>query len=257
MSDYRRRQRGNWDLSPRNLTGNESPNRIFTLITADKMLDWAKSSRATFWCWMLIKSATCQQIGISVPDLQDDKILLDKFIPNHNATIHQQRFDLIKQFFIELEQKSDQTIAMHVMNRMKEDWLIVKDKLREITWLPKTEPATQWAWNYIRKQSDFKNGIAFWFQPIDARERHMAIIAAFDENSPGDYSNMQEAIDYRSYLLNKFKNAYDKDIGRAKDPNKTQLSVVISKTAKSRLSDITKKEGITQQQVIENMIMNY
>lgn len=257
MGVYREQQSKFENSSSQNLSKNESTNRIFTLASADKQLDWAKSSRATFWCWLFIKSATCQRLGVSVHGIHYDKILLDALIPGHNAVNHQERFSQVKQFFIELEKQSSQSTTMHVMNRMRHGWLVVKDKLREIKWLPKTEPATQWAWNYIRKQPYFKTGISFWFQPIDAKERHMAIVATFDENFPVDNSDMKEAIDSRSKQLNKFKTAYDKKVKRAKDPGKNQLTVKISMMAKEKLDEIVKAQGGSQQQVIEDMIINY
>lgn len=237
----------------------ESKRRNTTFIPADKssLLDWINSERTTFWCWLFIRHASCSCLGIQIADLDDKDVPYRFFEVNSDPAIHEERLVAVKKYFEVMEKKQGLTEAFKIMREMQNEWFFIEDKIKDMSWLPRNEHTTQWAWKYIRALPEFKNkGLSSWFQPRSMSERHMAIIAVFDEPFIVEYIHQKEAIKYKNYLISNFKAAYNKIKSTAKDKLKTQISVKISRHAKARLDKMVSERGATQQSIIEQLILH-
>jgi len=230
-----------------------------TFIPADKsrLLGWINSERTTFWCWLFIRHASCSCLGIQIAGLNDEDVPYRFFEVNSNPDIHKERLVAVKKYFEVMENKQGLAVAFKIMREMQNEWLFIEDKIKDMSWLPRNEPTAQWAWNYIRALPEFKNkGLSSWFQPRNMSERHMAIIAVFDEPFLVEYIHQKEAIKYKNYLISNFKAAYNKIKSTEKDKLKTQISVKISRHAKARLDKMVSERGATQQSIIEQLILH-
>lgn len=230
-----------------------------SFIPAEKsrLLDWINSERTTFWCWLFTRHASCSCLGIQIAGLKDEDVPYRYFEVNSNPAIHEERLVAVKKYFEMMEKKQGLAVAFKIMRDMQNEWLFIEDKIKDMSWLPRNEPAVQWAWNYIRALPEFKSkGLSSWFQPQNVRERHMAIIAVFDEPFLVEYIHQKEAIKYKNYLISNLKAAYNKINNTAKDKLKTQISVKISRHAKARLDKMVKERGATQQSIIEQLILH-
>ncbi|HII3146309.1 TPA: hypothetical protein ACY3HI_004761 [Citrobacter braakii] len=220
------------------------------------LLDWINSSRSTYWCWLFISQATCGHLRIELSDLTEDGIPYHKLEVNHRPVLHNERLAAIKKYFEQLEKKTDLSVAYKVMRQMQDEWLFVKDKMRDLSWLSKNDYDTSWAWDYIRKLPRFRGrGLSSWCLPMNISERHMAIIAAFDEIYPDEYQDVRETIREKNRLISNFKAAYKKRTA-TKDCSEVQINIKVSIHVKDRLNQLAKDRDATQRQIIEQLIMN-
>ncbi len=135
--------------------------------------------------------------------------------------------------------------------------LVIADKTKDMSWLPRKEAVVCWAWDYVRKLPYFrKKSMSSWFQPVNVAEKRMAVIAVFDESFPDEYMYRHDFIKYRNHLIANMKAAYDKKMGNKNDKLRTQISVKISWHAKQRLDKLMRDRGATQQSIIEYLLLH-
>ncbi|EAR6894021.1 hypothetical protein CSN29_26290 [Salmonella enterica subsp. diarizonae] len=222
-----------------------------------RLLGWIDSERITFWCWLFIRRASCSFLGKQIADLVDEDIPYIHFEVNSNPLNHDERLVAVKKYFEEMEKKAGHATAYEIMREMQAEWLVIADKTKDMSWLPRKEAVVCWAWDYVRKLPYFrKKSMSSWFQPVNVAEKRMAVIAVFDESFPDEYMYRHDFIKYRNHLIANMKAAYDKKMGNKNDKLRTQISVKISWHAKQRLDKLMRDRGATQQSIIEYLLLH-
>ena len=231
-------------------------NESFIPAESSTLLNWIDSTRSRFWCWLFIRQATCKRLNITLPDLSEDEVPYKKFEANSHPRFDNERLAALKKYFENLERITDISCALGVMNQMLDEWLLVEDKTRDLSWLPKTQKDIAWAWDYVRKLQWFKDrGIASSLRPPNEKECYMAIIAVFDESLMSAYPYVSESIYEKNRLIVNFKAAFNKRKKTKADTSVSQINIIVSTQVKARLKVLAKERGATQRQIIERLIM--
>lgn len=220
-------------------------------------LKWIEEERVVFWCWLFIQHATSDSIDVEVRDGDNNEILYTHMPINKKPISDSERRTTIRNWFEILEKKTSLADAYKVMKSMQAEWAYIFNKVKGMSWLPKSKVATQWAWGRMSKELYFnKRGVISFYQPLDTIERYHAIVASFDETFPEDYMNLKEVIKYRNYLIHRLHEAYKRTVPTVKKDSRVQISVKISPAAKGKLDRLARERNATQQMLIEQLILS-
>lgn len=233
------------------------PVDIFPLI--DKHTSWIKGERAVFWCWLFIRKADLNMLGIQKSEksnLRPQEILYHQIPLNKNPKSHEERSTAIR-FWIDLLLKEfAHEEFKRILSDMCEEWAYINDTLKSLSWLPKSELETRWAWEQIKSAEFFDSrNVCNWYHPLDANERYNAIVAAFDDVSPDEYATIGHLVKERNRLIKNLHDEFKKKKNKNRD-SRVQISVKISKDVKRKLDKIVKDRRTTQQAIIEQIILN-
>jgi len=220
-------------------------------------LKWIDNERVTFWCWLFIRHANSDSLCVEAKDGDNSVILYTKMQINNDPISHSERQTTINRWFHILENMASFADAYRVMKNMQTEWAFISNKVKDMSWLPRSKTATQWAWERMCKEPYFnKRGVISFYLPLDMIERYHAIVASFDETFPEDYMNLKEVIKYRNYLIHRLHEAYKRTVPTVKKDSRVQISVKISPAAKGKLDRLARERNATQQMLIEQLILS-
>lgn len=218
------------------------------------LLEWLDNSRVAFWAWIYIRGASCENLNVSVPDMEATDTPYFIFKMHAHTESHKERVSIIKRWFEEMEKRIDIASTYKVMREMKHEWSIIFHSVKGLPWLTKDAKSTMWAWEYINERAYFKNSFLKTFAPTNPKERFLAVSAVFDVLMPDEYSKFKDAFLFRKALLEQMKRAYLKRMATQKDEKNTFINVKISNDAKNKLKVMATKRGCTQRELIEALI---
>ena len=247
----------------KNKTNEEKNNAInaMELLCANRLLpkksfDWIRDDdRACYYVWG--KTINLDTINIQDKKIKDTfqfgygSIIKKKETSNKLEALNlnkypantQERIDQIILIFdlIDLEiQKKEK--ALH---DIKNEWSDIYSQTNNFKWLDfKNKEICEWAWNYIKKHSDFCINLS----PINDYERYLCFYAAFDLWSAGK--------DTKKLFNININKAISQQKFRAGIKNKKALNTFIDKKAKEKLEFLSKNKNMRINQVIEYLIEN-
>lgn len=224
-------------------------------IETDKKPDWVNGERIIFWCWLFILRADYSTLNIDGND--DTELLYNSLQLDSPPTSHEERVFAVKSWFNMLSKKISEHDFNRVVSDMRDEWAYLSDKIKDLSWLPKTEKATKWAWEFIKKKNPFDSrSFIYNYYPYNTTERYHAIVAAIDEIHLSEYEKMDSIILNRNNFIAFFHSAYKNKFIKKKDDSITQITVKISLVAKNKLDKLVKERKTTQRALIEQIILN-
>lgn len=219
-----------------------------------KIFNWIKNEdRACYYVWgkvRLLDVNSFKSIKINIPHrafgnvLGENKktsIAYDELNLNKYPSSTSERFEIIIHLFdlmdLNIERKEE------ILNDIKNEWGNTFSNKNNFRWLDiKNKELCEWAWNYIKKYSDFCS----YLSPVNDTERYLCFYAAFDL-----WSASQDTKKLFSLNINK---ANSQQKFRAGIKNKKALNTFIDEKSKNRLDLLSKKHSMKLNQMIEYLI---
>ena len=237
----------------------ETPNGLWShlKIEADKKPDWVNGEHIIFWCWLFILRADCSTLNIVIDGGDNTGSLCNFLQLDSPPTSYEERVSAVKSWFNMLSKKISERDFNRVVSDMRDEWAYLSDKIKDLSWLPKTEKATKWAWEFIKKKNHFDSrSFIHDYYPYNTTERYHAILAAFYEIYPEKYMELDGIIQNRNLFISHFHKAYKNKFMTKKDNSIAQITVKISLVAKNKLDKLVKERKTTQRALIEQIILN-
>lgn len=155
------------------------------------------------------------------------------------------RFKDIVKFIDRIEQSLDWKHLL--VTALKEEWKDLINSSKPLTWL-KQDNETQclWAWNYIVNTNRYTKPVTSHFNPINNKEKFLAIHAALD--------TWYIHPDSKRLFLNDFNQAWQQKKIRDKREGKKTCSLILRNDVKQKLDELAKMKGIKLNQQVEELI---
>lgn len=223
----------------------------------DTKPDWVNGERIIFWCWLFILRADCSTLNIVINGNDNTEPLYNSLQLDRFPTSHEERVFAVESWFNMLSKKISEHDFNRVVSDMRDEWAYLSDKIKDLSWLPKTEKATEWAWEFIKKKNPFDSrSFIYNYYPYNTTERYHAIVAAIDEIYLNEYEKLDSIILIRNNFITFFHKSYKNKFINKKDDSITQITVKISLVAKKKLDKLVKERKTTQRALIEQIILN-
>ncbi len=212
-----------------------------SVLVPERSFEWFKNDdRACFWVWALLRTAQPQFLGYSKPvsptPLMYDQLNLDKY-----PTSTSDRFSSIVDFFDFWPEGP--SMKAKLLEHLKFNWTQIYNGADPFKWLNHRDgDQCDWAWKYVSKYD-----MPTWhLSPINNKEKHLAIYAAFDAwIAPQDTR--------RLFSINIGK-AWSQKKHRDKMEGKKPLNSYLNVDTKKKLDELAKYHDKKIHAMLESMI---
>ncbi len=239
----------------RNLFVDNIKKQCINLLLPEDKFNWiSKNDRACYYVWGKIRKTNITSIkekplnplnmiltGSLISKKDQDSISYEELKLNKHPTSTKERLELTIRF-IDLIDLSIE-IKNELLNKIKDEWAIIFNKKNNLKWLnEKDKECCEWAWNYIKKHSDFCN----YLSPINDHELYLCFYAAFDLWSASE--------DTKKLFLININKAHSQQKFRAGIKDKKALNTFISKDTKTNLDILCKEKNMKINDMLEYLI---
>ncbi|WP_449554797.1 hypothetical protein [Lelliottia amnigena] len=217
------------------------------------LLDWVNGERSIFWAWVYIYSATCDILEIEYPGLEPHDRPYKALALNGNPVNSEERLSFLRCWFREIEKRVSFSSAYKIMLMMRTEWLYIKNNIKSVDWIRKTDEHTRWLWECLKKDELFTGSFLFWFNPANPKERLLAINATIDFFMPNQILDVPKFTRLKNKFIDREKRNYTARTS-LKAKKTCQVSVNLTPDVKAILDKLVKSGGKTQSATIEWLI---
>ncbi|WP_083275047.1 hypothetical protein [Edwardsiella hoshinae] len=234
--------------------GNILPQEAFDWLTCDE--------RATFWLWGYLATSYDHSFGMDedfrFPNFDYRGNLYEQLGLSLSPSSHQDRLDLIIDFFDRMPANNNYDFKRILMDTFKSTWGVIYNRPKPVKWMPDDAEVVAWVWNAIGKhQHETNNGhssridnikyhFALCFNPHNHREKQLAVGAALDL-----WQN--DATDKQLFLL-KLNKAWNQRKLRQSRIDKKAVNTYLKNKTKQRLDQLAEHHGVRISDLLERLI---
>lgn len=220
-------------------------------------LEWIKDERAIFWVWVYIRTASCDMLEIQFPEQEPHEKPYEKLDFPGNPLDSNERRSVIQRWFKEIEKILSSGEADKIMLQMRDEWFYIKEHIKPVDWLRKSEEHTRWLWERLKKEDIFTGSIPYWFNPASSHERFLAINATIDFFMPHQTMDVGKFTKKKNAFTAREKRNYKNKTISMEKPPVCQVNIKITPDTKIILDTLVALKGTTQSEFIEWLIKEH